>query len=290
MSKKRLIIIFVSLFILFSLFSIVSSVNASYDQGFKEGYYYETHKAYYEFHYFNGTIVDKELSHYFDKTFYDYLIDVDGTTFYLDGFRHGHYGYVGDFNVGDKVTIYGNTIVEDRNMVRMDSGFNGKYRSKDFNSSIKFPEIWLGGKKVRLADGFVRGGSSSSSSSTSSVSSASSSSNKGISFSESKQYFPEASSTVREHVFDEADRNGDGYLSKSEYKIFKDVKRFTKDYANVKNNEYVETPDLWNGDGTTRTRYCADHGRVAVGKDNKCPWCKKYRRDPRTRVDSTRYV
>lgn len=113
---------------------------------------------------------------------------------------------------------------------------------------------------------------------------------EGKSFKECKKSFPEASNTVLKHVFDESDSNGDGYLSNSEFKTFEDVKRFTKEYANVKNEEYVETPDLWNGDGTTRTRYCADHGRVAVGDDNKCPWCIKYGYDPRTRADSTKYV
>ena len=275
MSKKSLIILLVSLLFIFSLFSIVSSVNAITWE--------DTPDYYYKYYYFNGTIVDKDLYLTQDgHNYYYYLINVDGTTFFLDGFHHGHGKFVGNFNIGDKVTIYGNAINQERNLHRMSfSTFNGKYWSHNYNSTKKFPEIWLGEKKVRLADGFVRGGSSSS---------ASSSSNKEISFSESKQYFPEASSTVREHVFDEADRNGDGYLSNSEYKIFKDVKRFTKDYANVKNNEYVETPDLWNGDGTTRTRYCADHGRVAVGEDNLCPWCLEYGYDARTRVDSTRYV
>ena len=283
MGKKSLIILLVTLLFIFSLFSIVSSVNATYG----EDYYTQTHKEYSKFHYFNGTIVDKDYYNDGTKSFNDYLVNVNGTIFILYGFSQGHYGLVGNFNIGDKVTIYGNAINEERNKHRMGFGeFNGKYHSYNYNDTKKFPIIHLGGggHKVRLADGYGSGGSTASSSYQSSTS------NKGISFSESKQYFPEASNTVRGHVFDEADRNGDGYLSKSEYKIFKDVKRFTEKYANIKNNEYVETPDLWNGDGTTRTRYCADHGRVAVGKDNKCPWCKKYRRDPRTRVDSTRYV
>ena len=278
MDKKRLVILSFFAFLLFLVF-IIPSANAILWEGNTPGYYYQ-------YHYFNGTIVDKDIYPAYQpgSFYYNYLINVDGTTFFLHGWYYGHRNYVGNFNVGDKVTIYGNTIKEEKNMHEMSFGdFNGKYY-KTFEGGKKFPEIWLGGKKLRLADGFVRVGS------TYSTSSSSLSSNKGISFSDSKQYFTEASDTVRKHVFDESDRNGDGYLSKSEYKIFKDVKRFTKDYANVKNNEYVETPDLWNGDGTTRTRYCADHGRVAVVGDDKCPWCKKYRRDPRTRVDSTRYV
>lgn len=278
MRKKSLIILLVSLLIIFSLFSIVASVNAAYDEAWDEGYYYESHKSWFTYHYFNGTIVDKDAV--YPMNYIEYLINVNGTTFFLQTDTRE----TPEFYIGDKVTIYGSAVNEERNMHRMSfSEFNGKYWSSDYNSTKKFPRIRVY-NEMRLADGFVRGGSSSS------LSSSSSSSDKGISFSESKQYFPEASTTVREHVFDEADRNGDGYLSKSEYKIFKDVKRFTKDYANVKNNEYVETPDLWNGDGTTRTRYCADHGRVAVKNDNKCPWCKKYRHDPRTRADSTRYV
>lgn len=265
MSKRSFFILIVSLLLILSLFSIVSSVNA--DEKWEEGYWYESHKEWFNYHTFNGTVVDKEAV--YPLGYIQYLINVSGTTFILQTYTDE----TQEFYVGDKITIYGSAVNEQRNF-RSYSLFDDKY------SGRKFPRIRLGSAHIRLADGFVRGGSTSSSTN----------SNKGISFSESKEYFPEASNTVRKHVFDESDRNGDGYLSKREYKIFKDVKRFTKDYANIKNNEYVETPDLWNGDGTTRTRYCADHGRVAVGGDDKCPWCKKYMRDPRTRVDSTRYV
>ena len=270
MKKKILIMLLVFLLIILSSLSIASATYYHDGVGYKD-----IAKEVFTYNYFNGTIKEKYVILPGDNV--EYLVDVNGTTFYL---KYNIHDYKKVFNVGDKVTIYGSAVNHKDNMHSMHSWeFNGRY-----SNSQKFPMIYLGGdfkNGIRLAEG-VRGGNS--------YSSSSSSSNKGISFLESKQYFPNASDTVRKHVFDEADRNGDGYLSKSEYKIFKDVKRFTKDYANVKNNEYVETPDLWNGDGTTRTRYCADHGRVAVGVDDKCPWCKKYRRDPRTRVKSTRYV
>lgn len=277
MIKKRLIILLVSLLLFFSLFSIVSSVNAAYDEAWDEGYYYESHKSWFTYHPFNCTVIDKYYLHFSFQPSRDYayyLVDANGKIgfFELKGGPDAN-----RFQIGDKLTLNGSMVDEPRNNHHLDSRIFGEKISEQSIPKIRFNQI-------KLADGFVRGGS------TYSTSPSSSSSNKGISFSESKKYFKNASNIVRKHVFDESDSNGDGYLSKSELNTFKDVKRFTCKYANIKNEEYVETPNLWTGDGTTRTRYCADHGRVAVGKDNKCPWCKKYRRDPRTRVDSTRYV
>lgn len=148
-------ILLITILFIFSLFSLVSSVNATYG----EDYYNQTHKEYYNYHYFNGTIVDKDDCY----QYYNYLVDVDGTTFYLyGGDGEGHKGLVGNFNVGDRVTIYGNAINKEGNMHRMRSSeFNGKYWNINFNLTKNFPEIHLGGEKVRLANGFVRGQSSS---------------------------------------------------------------------------------------------------------------------------------
>ena len=114
----------------------------------------------------------------------------------------------------------------------------------------------------------------------------------GLSFDDACSEFPEASTTVVGHVFDESDADGDGYLNDEEYSTFEDVKDFTKRWAvDITNDDEVDTPDLWNGDGTIRTRYCADHGRVVVDDEDLCPYCiaKNYD-DPRTRKDSTKYI
>ncbi|ADC46592.1 hypothetical protein mru_0741 [Methanobrevibacter ruminantium M1] len=113
----------------------------------------------------------------------------------------------------------------------------------------------------------------------------------GKSFQEASEYFPEASETVVTHVFYEADIDGNGFLTDNEFKDFKSLVSFTRKYAaDVTNNDYVDTPDLWEGDGSVRTRYCADHGRIAVGSDDRCPYCAKKGQDSRTRSGSTRYV
>ncbi|AMK15290.1 zinc-ribbon domain-containing protein [Methanobrevibacter olleyae] len=113
----------------------------------------------------------------------------------------------------------------------------------------------------------------------------------GVSFDEACSYFLDASTTVVGHVFNESDTDGDGYLSDSEYNNFKNLVSFTKKYAyDISNNDQVSTPDLWNGDGTTKTRYCADHGRIVVGSDNRCPYCQQKGLDSRTRSGSTKYV
>ncbi len=111
----------------------------------------------------------------------------------------------------------------------------------------------------------------------------SSSSSRGIDFAEAATYFPEASSTVLAHVFDEADTDADGYLSGSELELFKKVRDHTKKYAvNIK-NEYHTGP-ISNND---KTGYCADHGRVAVVDDSQCPYCIKLGYDDtRTKTSS----
>ena len=113
----------------------------------------------------------------------------------------------------------------------------------------------------------------------------------GKSFEEAAQYFPEASEMVVTHVFYEADTDGNGYLTDSEFKNFKSLVSFTRKYAaDITNEDIVDTPDLWTGDGSIRTRYCADHGRIAVGSDDRCKYCARKGQDSRTRSGSTRYV
>ncbi len=107
------------------------------------------------------------------------------------------------------------------------------------------------------------------SSSSNAVINDSSSSNEGMSFSEAKEFFPEASDTVLSHVFEEADSNHDGVLSDSEFSMFEKVRDHTKKYANNVKNE-VSTVKPSSGE---RTGYCADHGRVAVNENDECPYC-----------------
>ena len=92
---------------------------------------------------------------------------------------------------------------------------------------------------------------------------------EGMDFNEASTYFPEASDTVLAHVFDEADEDGDGYLSDNEFSLFKKVRDHTKKYANNVQNEY-STVKPSSGD---KTGYCADHGRVAVVEGSQCPYC-----------------
>lgn len=92
---------------------------------------------------------------------------------------------------------------------------------------------------------------------------------EGMDFNEAATYFPEASDTVLAHVFDEADEDSDGYLSDSEFSLFKKVRDHTKKYANNLQNEY-STVKPSSGD---KTGYCADHGRVAVVEGSQCPYC-----------------
>lgn len=115
--------------------------------------------------------------------------------------------------------------------------------------------------------------------------------NVGKSFTACKKYCPDISDEVIIHMMNECDSQGDSYLDKTEYNKFKSLVKFTRKYAtNKKNHDKVDRLDLWTGDGTTKTRYCADHGRVKVGANNECPWCLKYGNDPKTKSDSTKYI
>ena len=158
MSKKSLIIIFVSLFILFSLFSIVSSVNAAYDQAWDEGYFYESHKSWFTFHSFNCTVIDKYYVHMSFEPRRDYayyLVDANGKTgfFELNGGPDAN-----RFQIGDKLTINGSMVDEPRNNHYFDSNVFGKKYDRDFNGK-SIPKIRF--NQIKLADGFVRGSGSS---------------------------------------------------------------------------------------------------------------------------------
>ena len=112
-----------------------------------------------------------------------------------------------------------------------------------------------------------------------------------MSYSEAASYLSGASSTVIENTFDEADANGDGVLTGGEISKFKKLADLTKRTADTSNTENVEAQDYaGTGDGTTKTRYCTTHGRVAVGDDNLCPYCLDEGLDARTVKDSTEYI
>ena len=112
-----------------------------------------------------------------------------------------------------------------------------------------------------------------------------------MTYAEATAYLSGASSTVIENTFDEADANGDGLLTGSEISKFKNLADLTKRTANTQNTEHVEAQDYaGTGDGTTRTRYCTTHGRVATGSDNLCPYCQQEGLDARTVKDSTEYI
>ena len=112
-----------------------------------------------------------------------------------------------------------------------------------------------------------------------------------MTYAEATTYLSGASDTVIGNTFDEADANGDGVLTGSEISKFKKLADLTKRTANTQNSEHVEAQDYeGTGDGTTKTRYCTTHGRVAVGSDNLCPYCKPEGLDARTVKDSTEYV
>ena len=112
-----------------------------------------------------------------------------------------------------------------------------------------------------------------------------------MTYAEATAYLSGASSTVVENTFDEADANGDGLLTGGEISKFKNLADLTKRTANTQNTEHVEAQDyVGTGDGTTRTRYCTTHGRVATGSDNLCPYCQQEGLDARTVKDSTEYI
>lgn len=118
----------------------------------------------------------------------------------------------------------------------------------------------------------------------------SSSSSDSMTYSEASSYLSGASSTVIQNTFDEADANGDGLLTGSEISKFKKLADLTERTADTSNSENVEAQDYGAGDGTTKTRYCTTHGRVAVGSDNLCPYCQEEGLDARTVKGSTEYI
>ena len=111
-----------------------------------------------------------------------------------------------------------------------------------------------------------------------------------MTYSEAASYLSGASNTVIQNTFDEADANGDGVLTGSEISKFKKLADLTERTADTSNTENVEAQDYGAGDGTTKTRYCTTHGRVAVGDDNLCPYCLEEGLDARTVKGSTEYV
>ena len=112
-----------------------------------------------------------------------------------------------------------------------------------------------------------------------------------MSYSEASSYLSGASNTVIENTFDEADKNKDGVLTGSEISSFKKLADLTERTADTSNTENVEAQDYGGtGDGTTKTRYCTTHGRVAVGEDNLCPYCQQEGLDARTVKGSTEYI
>ena len=92
------------------------------------------------------------------------------------------------------------------------------------------------------------------------------------------------------NAFDEEDKNGDGVLAGSEISKFKNLADLTERTADTSNTENVEAQDYGAGEGTTKTRYCTTHGRVAVGDDNRCPYCEAEGLDSRTVKGSTEYI
>lgn len=103
----------------------------------------------------------------------------------------------------------------------------------------------------------------------------------GKTFVDCKEYFPGASKTVLTHVFNEADNNGDGVLSDSEFAKFKKVRDHTKKYAEDITNNYPTKTAKGKGTG-----YCADHGRVKLNSKNQCPYCLKLHYDPITKTSA----
>ena len=125
---------------------------------------------------------------------------------------------------------------------------------------------------------------------TDSIKSESKGSAEEMTFVEATKLMKGSSDTVIRNTFDEADANGDGVLTGSEISKFKSLADLTDRTADSSNTEHVEASDQGAGDGTTKTRYCTTHGRVAVGDDNLCPYCKEEGLDARTVKDSTKYV
>lgn len=130
----------------------------------------------------------------------------------------------------------------------------------------------------------------SSNSSSSSSSSTNSGSSDSLSYAQAKSMMAGSSETVISNTFNEADSNNDGKLTGSEVSNFKYLAGLTSRTADTSNTRHVEASDQGNtGDGTTRTRYCTTHGRVAVGSNNQCPYCQQEGLDSRTVKGSTEY-
>ena len=111
-----------------------------------------------------------------------------------------------------------------------------------------------------------------------------------MTFVEAKKLMSGSSNTVIRNTFDEADADGDGVLTGSEISKFKSLADLTDRTADTSNTEHVEASEQGAGDGTTKTRYCTTHGRVAVGDDNRCPYCEAEGLDSRTVKGSTEYI
>lgn len=111
-----------------------------------------------------------------------------------------------------------------------------------------------------------------------------------MTFAEAKKLMSGSSNTIIRNTFDEADADGDGLLTGSEISKFKSLADLTARTADNSNTEHVEASDQGAGDGTTKTRYCTTHGRVAVGDDNRCPYCEAEGLDSRTVKGSTEYI
>ena len=120
--------------------------------------------------------------------------------------------------------------------------------------------------------------------------STSSSSSNEMDLNDAKKLMKGSSNTVIRNTFDEADADGDGVLTGSEIDRFKYLADLTDRTADTSNTEHVEASDQGAGDGTTKTRYCTTHGRVAVGDDNRCPYCEAEGLDSRTVKGSTEYI
>ena len=122
------------------------------------------------------------------------------------------------------------------------------------------------------------------------INSDSKSSNNEMTFVDASNLMKGSSDTVIRNTFDESDANGDGVLTGNEISKFKSLADLTDRTADSSNTEHVEASEQGAGDGTTKTRYCTTHGRVAVGSDNRCPYCEAEGLDSRTVKGSTEYI
>lgn len=154
MRMKRFISLLLTLLFVISLLSIISSVNAAYDEAWDEGDWYESHKEWFQYYTFNATIIAKDSA---GSDYRAYLVKVNDEIFYIrPSLKPANY------YIGDKITIYGNAINEERNRPMSGWSGNDKYHGE------RFPFIRLGYKpntpSIQLAES-VREGSSSNSNS-----------------------------------------------------------------------------------------------------------------------------